>query len=208
MNYPELGHGKEDNTPGWHERVSSIDLSSIKSWADVAKSSVVHYAPGTPLPNDFKLKLEKIRKQTSDPKRVIAELLALVQNEIRYVGIEIGRGAFIPRAPAKVIERRYGDCKDKAFVMIAALRELGFDAVPVLAHLEKGEMLNTRLPSPYAFNHVFVRVKNEEDVYWLDPTGTQQYSPDPKNSQVNYGYVLPIEPESTDRNCSPPCQTV
>lgn len=188
----------EATGPKWYDLHDTIDISTIKSWRDVAKNSLPHYPVVEQLPAAFSVKVDAIGKRSADPKRRLADILALVQNEIRYVGIEIGRGAFIPRPPELVISRGYGDCKDKAYVMVTALHKLGIKAVPVLAHLEKGISLHKQLPSPYAFNHVIVRASIGNKTYWLDPTGTQQYSPDPAASQPNYGYVLPISTNSSD----------
>lgn len=189
---------EDENEPSWYDARSMIYVSSVKSWADVARNSISHYPPVETLPPEFDAKIKAIGERSSSAMRQIADVLTLVQNEIRYVGIEIGPGAFIPRAPSLVISRGYGDCKDKAYLMVAALHKLGIEAVPALAHLKKGASLQNDLPSPYAFNHVIVRASTNGKTYWLDPTGTQQYSPDPSISQSNYGYVLPISAESSD----------
>ena len=120
-----------------------------------------------------------------------------MQGDIRYVGDEIGDGAFIPRTPETVYGLGYGDCKDKAYLMVTALKWLGIDAVPALVHDSAGAALPDRLPSPFAFNHAIVRVRLDGATYWLDPTLTFQYSPDPAYSQVSYGYALPISRDAT-----------
>ena len=182
----------EDNTPSWYPTYDSIEVSSITSWSDVISDSISHYPPVDELPQSFKEKIEAIRAKYADPKLQISAVLSLVQNEIRYVGIEIGRGAFIPRPPELVLARGYGDCKDKSYLLVTALRMLGLDARPAYAHLSDGQNLIDRLPSPYVFDHAIVQVRLDGNTYWLDPTGTQQYDPDPAFSQADYGYALPI----------------
>ena len=182
----------EAHTPAWYEARNVVDISTIKSWESVAQDSISHYQQQETLSDDFLNKLESIKNGTNDPKKIVSEVLTLIQNEIRYVGVEIGRGAFIPRPPSTVLSRGYGDCKDKTYLMVVALRKLGIDANPALAHLSKGQSITNRLPSPYLFNHVIVRAKVGDQIYFIDPTGTQQRSPDPLWSQANYGYVLPI----------------
>lgn len=182
----------ENNTPEWFRSQKEVQVSSVPSWSAVARDSLDHYKPIVSLPDSFRQRLDEIAEETSDRSRQISKVLSLVQDEIRYVGIEIGRGAFIPRAPDVVLARGYGDCKDKSYLMVEALRHLGIKATPTLAHLTEGASLDELLPSPYAFNHVIVKVEAEGETYWLDPTAKYQYSPQPSNSQVDYGFVLPI----------------
>ena len=42
-----------------------------------------------------------------------------MQQQIRYVGIEIGIGGWQPHAAQDIFRSRYGDCKDKATLTIA-----------------------------------------------------------------------------------------
>jgi len=68
---------------------------------------------------DFMVKLENIAD--------------FMQQQIRYVGIEIGIGGLKPHPAEDVFRSRYGDCKDKATLMIAMLDAVGIRAtwVPV-----------------------------------------------------------------------------
>lgn len=188
----------EDEVPEWYDVHDFIDISTVSSWADVAKNSISHYEDRESLPDYFLSDLDKISANSKSKKEIVSKVLSLVQTDIRYVGIEIGKGAFIPRPPKLVLERGYGDCKDKAYLMVSALKKLGIEASPVLAHLRFGNSINKQLPTPYAFNHVIVKAKADGETYWLDPTRTYQESPDPKMSQANYGYVLTIDNATTD----------
>lgn len=48
-----------------------------------------------------------------------------VQDNIKYIAIEDGDNGFIPQEAATVINRRYGDCKDKSSVITALLHCIG-----------------------------------------------------------------------------------
>tara|TARA_R110000751_G_scaffold8822_2_gene33948 strand:- start:26374 stop:28401 length:2028 start_codon:yes stop_codon:yes gene_type:complete len=188
----------EDHVPSWHDPQDVVGVSSVQNWSAVAADSLDHYTPVQTLPRAFREKLDQIGNSTSGSRYRISKVLSLVQNEIRYVGIEIDRGAFIPRPPDVVLKQGFGDCKDKSYLMVEALRHLGIKAVPALAHLSRGQTLADILPSPYVFNHVIVKAQADGQTFWLDPTRTQQYSPDPVNSQADYGYVLPISKDTTE----------
>lgn len=182
----------ESYAPEWSIVHKSIYFSSVKTWHEVALDSNSHYSPDDELPDSFIVLVDEIGLISSSNEEKLARVLSLVQNEVRYVGIAIGRGAFIPRLPSEVIARGYGDCKDKTLLMVKALNRLNIDAVPVLVHLTKGKDLINRLPSPYVFNHVIVRAKINGKKYWVDPTGVYENNLDPQVAQVNYGYGLPI----------------
>ena len=85
-----------------------------------------------------------------------------VQDKIRYVAVEAGEGGYVPREPALVVRRRYGDCKDKAFLLIAILAKRGIEALPILTRpLDEGS-IDADFPSPIQFDHVIVAVRLSE----------------------------------------------
>jgi hypothetical protein len=82
-----------------------------------------------------------------------------VQDKVRYVALEVGEGGYVPREPALVARRLYGDCKDKVFLMMALLRQKKVESFPVLTRsLDDGE-IDPKFPSPVQFNHVIVAVR-------------------------------------------------
>lgn len=74
---------------------------------------------------------------------------------LRYVAIEVGVGGFRPRTPEQVWQQRYGDCKDKANLLVAVLRLLGIEADFVLVN--RGEVTFTDFPG-WQFNHAIAYV--------------------------------------------------
>jgi hypothetical protein len=103
--------------------------------------------------------------------------LQYVQERIRYASIAIGRGSYEPTAPQTVLDRLFGDCKDKSLLLAAMLTELGVQSNVALVNTGRGRALDGMLPTPYAFDHAIVRARIGESVYWLDPTHVTQYAP-------------------------------
>ena len=102
---------------------------------------------------------------------------------LRYVAIEIGVQGFRPRTPAQVLANRYGDCKDKANLLIALLRCQEIDARFVL--LNRGSATDVRFPS-WQFNHAIAYVPKapaagQPEDMWLDST----------DGVTPFGYVPP-----------------
>lgn len=85
-------------------------------------------------------------------------LLAFVRKQVRYVAVEVGIGGYRPHPPQEVLERRWGDCKDKAFLLIDLLREAGIEAYPVLILSAEDDRVDRDFPSAGQFNHAIVAV--------------------------------------------------
>ncbi len=75
-----------------------------------------------------------------------------------------------PQWPAVVVQRGYGDCKDKALLLTSMLRALGIDARPTLVSLATHDGPASMLPAPEVFDHVVVQARLAGREYYLDPT--------------------------------------
>ena len=82
-----------------------------------------------------------------------------VQENIRYVGIELGIGGWQPHPAAEVFAHRYGDCKDKALLTRSMLREIGIDSYQVAINTNRGVIQKTTPPHNFGFNHNILAVK-------------------------------------------------
>ncbi len=91
-----------------------------------------------------------------DPRQRLEALLAFMQRQVRYVAVEVGIGGFQPSAPGAVLERRWGDCKDKATLLIDLLDEAGIEAHPALILSATDRRIDAEFPSPWQFNHLIV----------------------------------------------------
>ncbi len=159
--------------PPWYARWAWVQLSEFARWADVAAWARPLYTVPTVLPPDLTAKAEGWKRLPDESERARAAL-RFVQDEVRYVGIEMGTGSHRPTAPGVVFARRFGDCKDKSLLLSTLLGALGLRARPALVHTSRGRGLDDWLPTPYAFNHVVTRAEVGGRVLWLDPTRTAQ----------------------------------
>ena len=113
-------------------------------------------------------------KTYQSPEDRMAAALAFVQDEIRYMGIEVGPNSHEPNDPSLVFERRFGDCKDKAYLFCTILQAMNINACEALVHTENMGVIADWLPSPYDFDHVVAHVRLNGKTYWLDPTEVHQ----------------------------------
>jgi hypothetical protein len=110
----------------------------------------------------------KIKNSSLSLKQKINKVTRFVQDEIRYVGVEIGDRGYRPKDPNIVYEDGLGDCKDKSKLLVAILRKLGIKSSIALVNTESD--IKTTLPGPYAFNHAIVNYIFDGINYWIDPT--------------------------------------
>lgn len=163
----------DSNTPAGFNPYELIQISEYGSWREVAEWAVKLYRrpPGATSISEF---AEKIAAANSDTKARVHEVLRFVQDEVKYLGIEFGENGYKPSKPATTLKRRYGDCKDKTFLLCAILDELDIKANPVLVNSQYKDKIAFWAPSPYAFDHVITRVQVGKEIFWLDPTESLQ----------------------------------
>ncbi|MCA9623705.1 MAG: DUF3857 domain-containing protein, partial [Myxococcales bacterium] len=106
---------------------------------------------------------------SDDRDTKIAKLLAWMHKRVRYAAIEFGETAVLPRNPTDTLERGYGDCKDKATLLVGLLRAAGIDAHVALLRAGFGHDVRPNLPALSLFNHAIVHVAGEPGL-WIDPT--------------------------------------
>jgi tetratricopeptide (TPR) repeat protein len=110
------------------------------------------------------------------PAARLAKIQAIVKqlhHEVRYTGVEFGAARLTPQRPSEVIQRHYGDCKDKANLLVAMLRAAGIKANLALLTTGPGRDVDPSLPGINRFDHAIVYLpagEPGEDPMWIDAT--------------------------------------
>jgi hypothetical protein len=117
---------------------------------------------------------EKARSLTAslsgDPDAKIRAVYEFVQSKINYVAISLDIGGWQPHASGDVLSHMYGDCKDKAALMIAMLRAIGITACSVTIRTRDVGLPEMDAPG-LTFNHAIVAIPRDAGGYlFLDPT--------------------------------------
>jgi transglutaminase-like putative cysteine protease len=164
----------EDEIPTWFEPWESVQLSEFASWSEVARWADALFVLDERSKKEVQTLAARLRaEQKTDDERITAAI-RFVQDDIRYLGIEMGRNSHEPHQPWETLTRRWGDCKDKALLLAALLRELGLEAYPALVNTRLRHRIADRLPSPFLFDHVIVQVVRNGATYWVDGTISDQ----------------------------------
>ncbi len=163
---------EEDRTPSWFEPRARVEVSDFQGWADVARRSRELFASlDEPAPAiDAAVRAWRDLPEAERLERAVR----FVQDEVRYLGLEMGPHSHQPHRPLETLERRYGDCKDKTALLVALLRRLGVRAWPALVSTEDLQSLDERLPSLFAFDHVIVALQAGGGLRFVDATASQQ----------------------------------
>ncbi|HEX9955589.1 MAG TPA: DUF3857 domain-containing protein [Allosphingosinicella sp.] len=184
---------KPQDAPLRFQNVPLLEATTFPDWATLAAVMAPLYETkglipaGSPLAGE----VARIAKASNDPKTRAALALRLVQDEIRYQLMGMNSGNYVPQTPAQTWSLRYGDCKAKTLMLLALLDELGVEAEPVLANLQFGDLVPSRLPAAAAFDHVLVRANVAGETLWLDGTGSGDRLGDLGNTP-GIGHVLPL----------------
>ncbi len=160
----------QDNTPSWYDPFGRITFTEFKSWKEVNDWAMELFPLQKKISPELQKKIEEIAKQyTTDADRVAASL-RFVQDDIRYMGIEMGANSHKPADPSKVFAQRFGDCKEKSYLLCTMLKVMNIEANAVLISTEDKKELFNMLPAPVNFDHVTVVVKIDGTQFWFDPT--------------------------------------
>jgi len=159
------------DSPPDREVAAWVGVSSAKSWDEFA-DWYRHISEGAfDAGPAVKAKAAEIAARQTSRRDRIKEAFEFV-SALRYVAIEFGIGGVRPRTPETVLDNRYGDCKDKANLLVALLKEMGIPADFVL--INRMDTTVKEFPG-WQFNHAIAVVppgEGQPDELWLDSTDT------------------------------------
>lgn len=197
-----------NNEPSWFNNYNHVQLSDFGSWAEV-----VNWASGINQPTtDIKGELAQLVSQLklkfgNDKAAYFRAATRTVQDEVRYMGIEIGEYSHRANRPEKVYAQRYGDCKDKSLLLVSILKANGIDAHMVLVNSSIDDKIDQFMPAANVFDHAVVTANVNGKQVWVDATisnqggdGTDIYFP-------GYGKGLILKPGNTALTTIPPSKT-
>ena len=209
----------EEGMPHINDIAPRLHYSSIPSWNDVyqwyKQLAADRYTPDA----QIEALVHQLTKDLTTEADKIRAIYHFVASRIRYVGIELGQSAYQPSPAAEVLQKQYGDCKDKTTLLIAMLELVGIRAYPVLINPSPYERTDTELPSLNQFSHMLaaIPISGRRDLpvsmshyIWLDATSsTCSYGNLPYNVQGRKGFLIgeeqgefvdiPIFPAETNR---------
>src|SRR5215469_4327220 len=161
----------EPDMPPYDMVLQRLFVSTVPQWQDISKwywnISKPHLDTTTP---EMKDTVEKLTANATTDLDKVKAIFYFVSKKIGYMGVtlETNRPGFEPHDVCLTFDKKYGVCRDKAGLLVAMLRQAGFQAYPVLINI--GAIRDMNVPQP-DFDHAIACVELKKGEYTLmDPT--------------------------------------
>lgn len=148
---------------------------------------------------------KEIKDKSSSELDIVRNVFYWVQSNIQYIAFEQGMRGLIPHPGSYVCEKRYGDCKDMANLIVNLLDLSGVKAYHTWIGTRDLPYRYTEVPTPLVDNHMIATyISPEGKYYFLDGTGNHTKLGFPssmiqgKEAFINYGpnkYEIKVVPE-------------
>ncbi len=171
----------EPYKPSWHEITpvvfiapSSFDMQhysgNMNTWKEFGDFMYRLNAGRDQLPQNIKQKVHQLTDGISDPRKKVEVLYKFLQQNTRYISIQLGIGGWQTLDANFVATNGYGDCKALSNYMTALLKEAAIPSYPALIRAGRDEDQIINDFSSNQFNHVVVCVPLGKDSVWLECT--------------------------------------
>ncbi len=131
------------------------------NWTEVSRWTSTLYDSQVVVDDAVAAKAQELTANAKTELEKIRAIANYVQN-LQYISIDIGVGSgngYRPRPSNLVLNRGYGDCKDKANLMRALLKVLKIEAFPIAIFSGDPTFVREEWASPAQFNHCIIAVK-------------------------------------------------
>jgi hypothetical protein len=161
--------------PKWLNEYSRVQFTEYSNWAAVVNWGLSINPLQTRFTGELADTISRLKQKFGNsPEKYFRAAVTLVQDEVRYTGIETGQYSHKANTPEKVFKQRYGDCKDKSLLLASILNAGGIEAHMALLNTDLQDKIQEYLPSAMIFDHaVVVAVLNGRQV-WADATIANQ----------------------------------
>jgi hypothetical protein len=167
--------------PEWRELTPSVKLApsafeiegykgNMSTWQDFGKFIYTLTKSRDQLPVNIKNKVAEISASSTSDLDKVQKLYSFLQQNTRYISIQLGIGGWQPFDAAYVAQKGYGDCKALSNYMYSLLKEAGIKSYYALIKSGSSDInIIEDFPSNQ-FNHAIICVPLQKDTLWLECT--------------------------------------
>jgi tetratricopeptide (TPR) repeat protein len=156
----------ERDLPSDFEMWPAIDYCTGESWKAVA-AGYYQDIESAIRPDEVGPLLEGIKGLKGAD--LLRRLVTNLHQKVRYTGLEFGSSALIPHPAGDTLRSGYGDCKDKAIVLVSALKAAGIPAQLALLSTRGENDVSPKLAGIGTFDHAIVYIPGKPGT-WIDAT--------------------------------------
>ena len=174
-------------SPTWNELTpcvyfapSDFEMEGYKgngsTWQDLGKFPLALNEGRDKLPEDIIQKMATILKGVTDEKEKVKLLYNFLQQNTRYISIQLGIGGLQPFEASFVAKKGYGDCKALSNYMYSLLKSAGIKSYYTLVRGGRDvddKYVMEDFPSDQ-FNHIILCVPLTKDTMWLECTSQSE----------------------------------
>ena len=158
----------EPMMPPLAEALGHVHVSTYKSWEDMGRWYWGLVRDQFTADDEVRRRALDITKGLTDEKAKVRAIYDFVVQKTRYVALEFGIHGFKPYRCAQIFARGFGDCKDKATLIVTMLKELGIPATIVILRTGMKGDFETEPASLAPFDHAIAYVPSLD--WYLDGT--------------------------------------
>ncbi|HUU03835.1 MAG TPA: transglutaminase domain-containing protein [Myxococcota bacterium] len=107
---------------------AAVFVSTVPSWDKLAKWQNSLIADQFEIDDDVRKKTRQLVQDAKTPMEKLERIYHFVAKDIRYLNHDVGIFGKKPNKAINIFENKFGDCKDKATLMIAMLKAAGIRA--------------------------------------------------------------------------------
>lgn len=172
---------RESYGPAWNEMVTSVNIAptlfelqgytgNMTNWTEFGKFIYELGKERTALPAAVKTKIAQIISNAGTDKEKVQLIYEYLQQNTRYISIQLGIGGWQPFDAEYVAKKGYGDCKALSNYMHSLLKEAGIPSYYALINAGKDAPTMVEDFPSSQFNHAILCVPMNKDTLWLECT--------------------------------------
>jgi hypothetical protein len=183
----------EDDAPPFTSVATNVVVNydpkgatAVQSWEEAGRFYHPLFTTAEKPGTEISTQVEKLSAGKSEVISKVDALYTYVSREIRYVAVEIGVGGYQPHPAPDVYKYKYGDCKDKATLLLTMLNDIGLRGYPALVGTRGDIEADPKVPTLATFDHMIVALPvpaalrssvekfpsydPQDQILWMDPT--------------------------------------
>jgi cellulose synthase operon protein C len=149
---------REPLEPPMSEQLGYVHVSTYKSWDEMGRWYWGLVKDQFTTDDEVKRRALEATKGLTDERAKVRAIYGYVVQKTRYVALEFGIHGFKPYRCAQIFARGFGDCKDKATLIVSMLREVGIPATIVIVRTNMRGDFATEPASLAPFDHAIAYV--------------------------------------------------
>ncbi len=147
------------------------DINSLSKWyyGHVSKVNVNHS-------EQLQAQVEQLKAESKTEQELVKNIFYWVQDNIKYIAFEQGMRGFIPNSGSYTCDKRYGDCKDMANLIVDMSKMAGLPVYHTWIGTRDIPYKYSQFPTPIVDNHMIATYISPDGKYtFLD--ATSNYTP-------------------------------